>query len=109
MRLQFRNSFLILFVAAFCFAQNPSELVTPEIRRPGDKLACLCKSCKNTVAACPMVGCGYANPARIRIAALQSEGKGDQEIIDIFVKERGLQALAVPPAEGFNRLAWVMP
>ena len=109
MRLQFRNSFLILLVSAFCFAQNPSELVTPEIRRPGDKLACLCKSCKNTVATCAMIGCGYANPARMRIASLQAQGKSDQEIIDGFVKERGLQALAVPPAVGFNRLAWVMP
>jgi cytochrome c-type biogenesis protein CcmH len=109
MRLHLKNSLLILFVTAFCLAQSPSELVTPEIRRPGDKLACLCKSCKNTVATCQMLGCGYANPARIRIASMQSQGKSDQEIIDAFVKERGIQALAVPPAEGFNLLAWVMP
>jgi cytochrome c-type biogenesis protein CcmH/NrfF len=56
-----------------------------------------------------MLGCHYAQPARQQIASLQAEGKTEQQVIDQFVKEKGLKALAVPPARGFYLLAWVAP
>jgi cytochrome c-type biogenesis protein CcmH len=56
-----------------------------------------------------MIGCHYSSPARERIASMQKAGMSDQGIIDTFVKEMGIVALAVPPTEGFNLLAWVMP
>ena len=40
---------------------------------------------------------------------MQKAGMSDQSIIDTFVKEMGIVALAVPPARGFNLLGWVMP
>lgn len=98
-----------LLLGVVCLAQTSSTLLTPEIRRVGDKLACLCKSCKNTVATCQMLQCHYALPAREKIAAMQKEGQADQAIVDSFVKKEGVQALAVPPAEGFNVMAWVAP
>jgi cytochrome c-type biogenesis protein CcmH/NrfF len=104
-----RGSLLLFAVAALSMAQIGSQLVTPEIARVGAHLACLCTSCRNTVGDCPMLGCHYAHPARQRIADMQKQGMGDQAIIDEFVKDTGLRALAVPPAEGFNALAWVMP
>jgi cytochrome c-type biogenesis protein CcmH len=104
-----KSSLLIFVVTAICLAQSASELVTPEIRRVGDKLGCLCGSCKNTVASCPMIGCHYAHPAKQKIAAMQAQGQSDEQVINSFVKEQGLRALAVPPAEGFNLLAWVTP
>ena len=73
------------------------------------KLACLCGACNNSVGDCPMIGCHYSSPAREKIAVLQKAGAGDDTIIDGFVKERGLQALIVPPNIGFNRLVWWMP
>ena len=100
---------LALVLAALCVAQVSSQFVTADIRRAGDKLACLCGACKNTVATCPMLGCHYALPAREKIAKMQAAGMSDQAIVDAFVKETGLRALAVPPAEGFNALAWIMP
>jgi cytochrome c-type biogenesis protein CcmH len=106
---RFQSKLLLILVAGLCLAQSASERVTPDMRRVGDKLACLCGSCKNTVANCPMLGCHYSSPAREKIAAMQAQGKGDQEIIDSFIKAEGLRALAVPPAEGFNLAAWVMP
>jgi cytochrome c-type biogenesis protein CcmH len=90
-------------------AQTASQLVAPDIRRVGEQLACLCGSCKNTVGSCPMLGCHYALPSREKIAAMQSQRTSDQAIVDRFVKEQGLRALAVPPAQGFNFLAWAMP
>jgi cytochrome c-type biogenesis protein CcmH len=100
---------LPVFLTALCLAQVSSEYVTPDIRRVGMKLACLCGSCKNSVGDCPMLACHYSNPAREKIQKGQAAGKSDQAIIDEFVKEEGLRALVVPPAEGFNLLAWVMP
>lgn len=101
---------LMLFVlVGVCLPQTASQLVTPEIRRVGDKLACKCGSCTNTVSSCQMIGCGYSTPAREKIAAQQKAGMSDQAIVDGFVKEMGLVALAVPPAEGFNLLGWLMP
>ena len=99
----------VVLVAALSLGQVSSELVTPEIRRVGTKLACLCGACKNSVADCPMLECHYAKPARERIQAMQVKSISDQAIVDDFVKSDGIKALVTPPAEGFNLLAWLMP
>jgi cytochrome c-type biogenesis protein CcmH len=96
-------------LALAALAQTSSGILTVDGRRVGAKLACLCGTCKNTVGDCPMLQCHYSSPAREKITAMQAEGKDDQSIIDAFVKESGVQALAVPPTEGFSLLAWTMP
>jgi cytochrome c-type biogenesis protein CcmH/NrfF len=101
--------FLLLVAGYLCIAQVSSDFLPPEVRRVGMKLACLCGACNNSVGDCPMIGCHYSNPARERIAEMQKAGTGDDSIVDAFVKERGLQALIVPPNTGFNRLVWWMP
>ena len=105
---RWRSSFLILLVTAISLAQT-SDLLDPNVRRVGEKLACLCGGCKNSVGSCPMLGCHYATPKREQIRKSLAEGKTDQQVVDEMVKEQGLQALVTPPAEGFNVLAWVMP
>ena len=100
---------MIALVAALSLAQVSSELITPDIRRVGSRLACLCGSCKNSVGDCAMLGCHYSQPAREKIRDEQALGKSDDAIVDGFVKERGRVALVVPPAEGFAGLAWWMP
>src|SRR5688572_13208341 len=104
-----RSSALLLILAAVCLPQSGTQLVTPDIRRVGDKLACKCGACNNTVATCQMLECHYSLPARERIAQMQKTGADDKAIVDTFVKEGGLAALAAPPTSGFNLLAWVMP
>ena len=98
-----------LILAGVCLPQTASQLVTPEIRRVGDKLACKCGSCNNTVATCSMLQCHYSLPAREKIGEMQKSGASDQTIIDAFVKEGGLAALASPPTQGFSLLGWIMP
>ena len=56
-----------------------------------------------------MLECHYSLPAREKIDEMQKAGAADQTIIDTFVKESGLAALATPPAEGFFLLGWIMP
>ena len=104
-----KNSFLAVLLAVAALAQSSSALLTPEIRRVGGRLACLCGTCNNTVGDCPMLECHYTKPMRERIAAMQKLGMSDEEIVNAVVKDKGLQALAAPPEEGFNLLAWIMP
>lgn len=101
------KSSLLLLVAALCLAQD--SLVSPAVRRVGEKLSCLCGVCKNTVGTCDMMGCHYTAPKREQIAAMQAKGMSDQSIVDVIVKEVGLQALSEPPQQGFNAMALVMP
>ncbi|MFN7924202.1 MAG: cytochrome c-type biogenesis protein CcmH [Bryobacteraceae bacterium] len=96
-------------LATLCLAQVSSELITPDIRRVGSRLACLCGSCKNSVGDCAMLGCHYSKPAREKIRDMQAKGMSDDAIIAEFVKTEGKRALAVPPSEGFFNLAWWMP
>ena len=106
---KWKISVLGALLGAALVAQNSSGIMTPSVRRVGGKLACLCGGCKNTVGDCPMLQCHYASPTREKISALQLEGKAETAIVAAIVKENGLQALAVPPTEGFSLLAWVMP
>lgn len=99
----------LVLLSAFAMAQVSSELITPEIRRVGSRLACLCKSCKNSVGDCAMLACHYSKPAREKIRDMEAAGKSDDEIVDSFVKDQGRQALVVPPNDGFMALAWWMP
>src|ERR1700682_2893495 len=96
---RWRSSLLILLVTAISLAQT-SDLLDPNVRRVGEKLACLCGGCKNSVGTCPMLGCHDATPKRERIKKMLAEGRTDQQIVDAAVKQEGLQALVTPPAEG---------
>ena len=105
---RWRSSFLVLLVTGISLAQT-SDLLEPNVRRVGEKLACLCGGCKNSVGSCPMLGCHYATPKREQIAKMLAEGRSDQQIVDAQMRQEGLQALVTPPIEGFNSLMWVMP
>ncbi|MCZ2152139.1 MAG: cytochrome c-type biogenesis protein CcmH [Bryobacterales bacterium] len=109
MRLSLNKLLLLVLAAGLCLAQSSSQMLTPAVKRVGDRLACLCGACNNSVATCPMLGCHYSLPARERIAKMEAEGVSDDAIIADFVKREGLRALVAPPAEGFNLLSWVMP
>jgi hypothetical protein len=98
-----------LLVTAICLGESSMDVFGPEVRRVGGRLACLCKTCVETVGACPMLQCHYSSPARERISAMSKQGMSDDAIVDVFVKENGIQALSVPPAEGFNAMVWIMP
>lgn len=106
---KWKSSVLVILLTAISIAQTPTQLLTPAIRRVGDKLACLCGSCKNTVSTCQMLECHYSHPARMQISSMQAASATDESIVQSFVKKTGLQALAVPPTEGFSLMAWVMP
>ena len=94
---------------AVALAQTSPGIMTPEVRRIGQRLACLCGACNNTVADCVMLGCSYCRPRREQIAGLLARGMTDDAIVGMIVAEVGRRALAAPPAEGFLLLGWIMP
>ncbi len=104
-----KSAGLLLLLAALSLAQNPMDFISPEIKRVGMKLACLCGSCRNSVGDCAMIACGYSLPARQKIKQLQTMGASDQNIVGRFIKEQGKQALIEHEAQGFGLLGWLMP
>lgn len=71
-------------------------------------LTCQC-GCGLTVATCNHLECGFAVPARQRIAQGLAAGEPGQQILDDFRKEYGEKVLSSPIATGFNLLAWIAP
>ena len=100
---------MLLAVTTLCLGESGADVWGPDVRRVGVRLACLCKTCVETVGTCPMLQCHYSSPARQRIQQMAKVGVSDDDMVKVFVKENGIQALSVPPNEGFNSMVWIMP
>jgi hypothetical protein len=99
---------IVTLLAAVALAQDGdvAQIGSADVLRVGAHIACRCGSCKDTVA-CPMAlqGCGFCNPARVRIAKMQQQGMTDKQIIDVFVKEYGPDIYRADP----NSFFWAIP
>src|SRR5438445_776847 len=109
-----RISWKLAVAFCLCFAallaQDPTSYLTPDVTRVGDRLACRCGGCRNTVGNCPMLHCHSADPKRQRIHEMQKAGLGDDAIVNTFVREEGVVALSSPPSGSLGGLiTWVMP
>ena len=102
---------LALFgVLTAVYAQDPTSYLTPDVLRVGSRLACRCAGCRNTVGDCPMLHCGSSDPIRRRIFQMQKQGMSDDAIVDTFIKEEGIVALATPPGHGLGPIiTWIGP
>src|ERR1700683_1385647 len=105
---RWKISLAAMALAAVAVCQTSSGIMTPDCRRVAGRLACLC-GCKQTVAECQMLQCGYSSPLRQKIMTLQLKGDSGDSIADAIKSERGTEALAAPPTQGFSLLAWWMP
>jgi cytochrome c-type biogenesis protein CcmH/NrfF len=91
-------------IAAAAFAQTASEKPSTDVRRVGMRLKCKC-GCRDSVAYCSMLECGFSKPAKEKIARMQAVGMSDQQIIDAFVRENGPDIYLSPPSP----FGWVIP
>src|ERR1039458_3612230 len=83
-----RLVFAALALAVLALAQTASEKPSLDVRRVGMRLQCQC-GCKDSVATCSMLECGFTKPAKEKIARMLALGMTDQQIIDDFVRENG--------------------
>src|SRR6516165_12603062 len=100
--LRFRNSWLLIAVAAL--AQTASQKPSVDVRRVGQRLQCQC-GCKDSVATCSMLECGFSKPAKERIARMQGVGMSDGQIIQAFIRENGNGIYLAPPSP----FGWIVP
>jgi cytochrome c-type biogenesis protein CcmH/NrfF len=98
-------------VLTTAYAQDPTAYLTPDIDRVGSRLACRCGACANTVRDCAMFPhCGFCSAKRKQIHDMQQRGMSDDAIVNTFVKEEGIVALASPPTHGFLPIVtWIGP
>jgi cytochrome c-type biogenesis protein CcmH/NrfF len=109
-RLQQSNLKLVaaFFLAlATLLAQDITNYLTPDVARVGQRLACRCGGCKNTIGDCPMLHCGSADPKRHRIFEMKQRGVSDDEIVSTIVREEGVAALSGPLHH--ELFVWMMP
>ena len=95
---------LLLAMASFAPAQTASEKPSPDVRRVGMRLACKC-GCKDSVATCAMLECGFSKPAKERIARMQAAGFSARQIIDAFIRDYGPGIYLAPP----SAVGWAVP
>jgi cytochrome c-type biogenesis protein CcmH/NrfF len=115
LRRRLRQSNLKLIVAFFLalaalVAQDPTSFLTPDVTRVGERLACRCGTCRNSVATCPMLHCDFSDPMRRRIFQMKRAGMSDDGVVNTIVREQGVVALSSPPATSLGGLVtWMMP
>ncbi len=100
-----RAALLLLFLSSFTFGQifSPDETVS----RITDNLMCTC-GCPHSIGHCGEE-CPVAPQLVHEISELVTAGNTEEEVYQIFEEKYGLRVRAVPLAEGFNLLVWVMP
>ena len=91
-------------VAVAALAQTASEKPSNDVRRVGARLQCQC-GCKDSVATCSMLECGFSKPAKERIARMQAVNMSDEQIVKAFVRDYGTGIYLAPP----SAFGWIVP
>ena len=99
-----RVSLLATVVALAAMSQTASEKPSDDVRRVGAHLQCQC-GCKDSVATCSMLECGFSKPAKEKIARMLAVGMTDDQIIQSFVRDNGPGIYLAPP----SAFGWVVP
>ena len=99
-----RISLLALVAAIAALAQTASENPSADVRRVGTRLQCQC-GCKDSVATCSMLECGFSKPAKERISRMQNVGMNDQQIVQAFIQDYGAGIFLAPP----SAFGWIVP
>lgn len=101
---RFKISLLAILVAVAALAQTAAEKPSVDVRRVGARLQCQC-GCKDAVATCSMLECGFSKPAKERIARMQAVSMTDDQIIQAFVRDYGAGIYLAPP----SAFGWIVP
>src|SRR5271165_5575271 len=99
-----KSSVLAVILVVAALAQTASEKPSLDVRRVGMRLACQC-GCKDSVATCSMLECGFSKPAKEKIARMQAVGMSDEQIVQSFVQQYGAGVYLAPP----SAFGWIVP
>jgi cytochrome c-type biogenesis protein CcmH len=69
-------------------------------------LICTCGCPRETLGTCT---CGTAHARRDELRELLADGKGIEDIKNLYAQRYGMQGLAVPPSKGIGRAVWAVP
>ncbi len=106
--------FILMLVTLLLPGSLPGQLVDKgavdkeRVDEVAAQLLCQC-GCAHPLPDCGMHQCHSRGPMTARVEKALAEGKTAGEIFQEFALKYGVQVLAVPPAEGFNLLVWVLP
>ena len=78
------------------------------LNKLGHEMICSC-GCNQVLLECNHVGCPASEGMRNELIAGIDKGDNDNLILQSFVQKYGPTVLAAPSAQGFNRVAWIMP
>jgi len=93
----------VLLLAPLAWAQK-----TARAKEVGKRMMCQC-GCNQILSECNHVGCYSSAEMLKKVDAQVAAGVEDEKILDSFVAEYGLKALAEPQRTGFGRVAWLAP
>jgi cytochrome c-type biogenesis protein CcmH len=95
----------LLLMGSLTWAQVPAQEET--LDRIVENLMCTC-GCPHLIGQCGDE-CGVAPQLIHEISNLLSQGNTEEEVYAAFEAKYGMAVLAVPKAEGFNMLLWILP
>ncbi|MFC2003290.1 cytochrome c-type biogenesis protein CcmH [Chloroflexota bacterium] len=73
-----------------------------------EELMCQC-GCSMVLGNCSHAECGSREAMTTLIEQKLAQGEPKAQIIQYFIAQYGEQVLAVPPKQGFNLIAWLLP
>lgn len=94
---------VVLLAAGLLYAQSSERA-----KRLGGTMLCMC-SCGQILTACNHVGCTTSSTMLKQLDQRVPVNSSDDLLLQSFVQEYGQKVLALPPAQGFNLLAWIIP
>src|SRR5271154_579938 len=97
-----------ILTAAIIVLTTAAADPTARFDKLGHQIMCSC-GCNEILLECNHVGCPLSDGMRQELMAGISKGDNDSMIFQAFVQKYGPTALAAPPAQGFNIVAWVIP
>jgi cytochrome c-type biogenesis protein CcmH len=93
-------------------SSGPKAPVTdPRVQKLGHELMCMC-GCNEILIECQHQGsddCLMHDREMTEVEQRVASGESNSLILQSFVQEYGPQVLVVPPAKGFDLMAWLMP
>ena len=113
-----RAASVLLFCATVLLPLLAVKLYAQEKDRAhqvGSKVKCMCGGCDQSAGQCFHEGGSFSGPcdqakSELRDIQLQiDQGKPDDQILQVMVKQYGTGVYMEPPKHGFGLLAWLMP